>query len=198
MTSTVFIFIILLSVLLAVLITVAVYLLDRLRLLEGSINALKRVSLSQSAASQSGSLKQVKDPYFYGLSGKRLWAVLESNSDPDYSDIEIEEVRARFIAILPRSLALIKDSVQDESVMSKVTTNSEGWVIDLRTLRGHIDLWLPIDIVDQVRSLSSLASASEEDLSAQAESVVTHIIARINAQSISQGLRSSIVQTLVI
>ena len=82
--------------------------------------------------------------------------------------------------------------------MSKVTTNSEGWVIDLRTLRGHIDLWLPIDIVDQVRSLSSLASASEEDLSAQAESVVTHIIARINAQSISQGLRSSIVQTLVI
>lgn len=198
MTSTVFIFIILLSMLLAVLITIAVYLLDRLRILERSINALKRVSFSQNTATQSGNLKQVKDPYFYGLSGKRLWEILEANSDADYSEIEIDEVRARFIAILPRSLALIKDSVQDETVMSKVTTNSDGWLIDLRTLRGYIDLWLPIDIVDQVRSISSLASASEDDLAAQAESVVTHIFTRIKAQSASQGIKSSMVQALVI
>ena len=145
-----------------VLIALTVYLLDKLRILENSLKSLSGLGFKQPAdqhSSQANPYSSVQDPYFYGLTGQRLWRVLEANNDSEFNQVEIEEVRAT--AVLSRALTVIKDAHPNQ-IPSTITEESEGWGVFLRTLRGSITVWIPIEIVSQVRNLTNLAMSSNE------------------------------------
>jgi hypothetical protein len=198
MNTSIFLLIVLLSVMMVVLIALTVYLLDKLRVLESSLKSLSSLNFRSSGDNQSSQHSAVQDPYFYGLTGQRLWRVLESNSDPDYNQVEIEEVRSRFIAVLSRALTIIKDTHPDQ-IPNTVTEDSDGWGVYLRTLRGSITIWLPMELISQVRNLTNLAmSSNERELVTESERVVEAIFQRINASTAPQGTKTTIAQSLTI
>ncbi len=201
MNTSIFLLIVLLSVMMVVLIALTVYLLDKLRVLENSLKSLSSLNFRSSGDNQSPQSSQhsaVQDPYFYGLTGQRLWRVIESNSDPDYNQVEIEEVRSRFIAVLSRALTIIKDTHPDQ-IPNSITEDSDGWGVYLRTLRGSITIWLPMELVSQIRNLTNLAmSSNERELLTESERVVEAIFQRINALTAPQGTKNTIAQSLTI
>jgi hypothetical protein len=201
MNTSIFLLIVLLSVMMVVLIALTVYLLDKLKVLENSLKSLTSLNLRSGGSNQSPQPDQnssVQDPYFYGLTGQRLWRVLETNSDPEYNQVEIEEVRSRFIAVISRALTIIKDTLPDQ-IPNTITEDSEGWGVHLRTLRGSITIWLPIELVSQIRNLTNIAmSSNERELVTESDRIVEAIFQRINAATAPQGTKTTIAQSLTI
>ena len=201
MNTSIFLLIVLLSVMMVVLIALTVYLLDKLRILENSLKSLSSLGFKQPAdqqSSQANPYSSVQDPYFYGLTGQRLWRVLEANNDPEFNQVEIEEVRSRFVAVLSRALTIIKDAHPNQ-IPGTITEESEGWGVFLRTLRGSITVWIPIEIVSQVRNLTNLAmSSNERELVNESDKIVETIFQRINASTLPQGTKTTIAQSLTI
>lgn len=201
MNTSIFLLIVLLSVMMVVLIALTVYLLDKLRILENSLKSLSGLGFKQPAdhqSSQANPYSSVQDPYFYGLTGQRLWRVLEANNDPEFNQVEIEEVRSRFVAVLSRALTIIKDAHPNQ-IPGTITEESEGWGVFLRTLRGSITVWIPIEIVSQVRNLTNLAmSSNERELVNESDKIVETIFQRINASTLPQGAKTTIAQSLTI
>lgn len=201
MNTSIFLLIVLLSVMMVVLIALTVYLLDKLRILENSLKSLSGLGFKQPAdqqSSQANPYSSVQDPYFYGLTGQRLWRVLEANNDPEFNQVEIEEVRSRFVAVLSRALTIIKDAHPNQ-IPGTITEESEGWGVYLRTLRGSITVWIPIEIVSQVRNLTNLAmSSNERELVNESDKIVETIFQRINASTLPQGTKTTIAQSLTI
>lgn len=201
MNTSIFLLIVLLSVMMVVLIALTVYLLDKLRILENSLKSLSSLGLKQPTdhySSQANPYSSVQDPYFYGLTGQRLWRVLEANNDPEFNKVEIDEVRSRFVAVLSRALTIIKDAHPNQ-IPGTITEESEGWGVFLRTLRGSITVWIPIEIVSQVRNLTNLAmSSNERELANESDKIVEAIFQRINASTLPQGTKTTIAQSLTI
>lgn len=201
MNTSIFLLIVLLSLMMVVLIALTVYLLDKLRILEKSLKSLSSLGFKQSAdqqSSQANPYSSVQDPYFYGLTGQRLWRVLETNNDSEFNQVEIEEVRSRFVAVLSRALTIIKDAHPNQ-IPGTITEESEGWGVFLRTLRGSITVWIPIEIVSQVRNLTNLAmSSNERELVNEADKIVETIFQRVNASTLPQGTKTTIAQSLTI
>jgi len=201
MNTSIFLLIVLLSVMMVVLIALTVYLLDKLRILENSLKSLSSLGFKQPTdhqSSQANPYSSVQDPYFYGLTGQRLWRVLEANNDPEFNQVEIEEVRSRFVAVLSRALTIIKDAHPNQ-IPGTITEESEGWGVFLRTLRGSITVWIPIEIVSQVRNLTNLAmSSNERELVNESDKIVETIFGRINALALPQGTKTTIAQSLTI
>ncbi len=201
MTTSIFLLIVLLSLMMVVLIALTVYLLDKLRILEKSLKSLSSLGFKQPAdqqSSQANPYSSVQDPYFYGLTGQRLWRVLETNNDSEFNQVEIEEVRSRFVAVLSRALTIIKDAHPNQ-IPGTITEESEGWGVFLRTLRGSITVWIPIEIVSQVRNLTNLAmSSNERELVNEADKIVETIFQRVNASTLPQGTKTTIAQSLTI
>ena len=201
MNTSIFLLIVLLSVMMVVLIALTVYLLDKLRILENSLKSLSSLGFKQPAdqhSSQANPYSSVQDPYFYGLTGQRLWRVLEANNDSEFNQVEIDEVRSRFVAVLSRALTIIKDAHPNQ-IPGTITEESEGWGVFLRTLRGSITVWIPIEIVSQVRNLTNLAmSSNERELVNESDKIVETIFQRINASTLPQGTKTTIAQSLTI
>ena len=201
MNTSIFLLIVLLSVMMVVLIALTVYLLDKLRVLENSLKSLSSLGFKQPADQQSSHANpysSVQDPYFYGLTGQRLWRVLEANNDPEFNQVEIEEVRSRFVAVLSRALTIIKDAHPNQ-IPGTISEESEGWGVFLRTLRGSVTVWIPIEIVSQVRNLTNLAmSSNERELVNESDKIVEIIFQRINASTLPQGTKTTIAQSLTI
>lgn len=201
MNTSIFLLIVLLSLMMVVLIALTVYLLDKLRILEKSLKSLSSLGFKQSTdqqSSQANPYSSVQDPYFYGLTGQRLWRVLETNNDSEFNQVEIEEVRSRFVAVLSRALTIIKDAHPNQ-IPGTITEESEGWGVYLRTLRGSITVWIPIEIVSQVRNLTNLAmSSNERELVNEADKIVETIFQRVNASTLPQGTKTTIAQSLTI
>jgi hypothetical protein len=184
-----------------VLIALTVYLLDKLRVLESSLISLNKLDFrsgrNQQAAT-TNNLSAIQDPYFYGLTGQKLWQVLEANADSDFTQVEIEEVRSRFIAVLSRALTIIKDTHPNQ-LANTITEDSDGWGVFLRTLRGSITVWIPVEIVSQLQNLTNLAmSSTERELVNESDKIVETIFQRINASAAPQGTKTAIAQSLTI
>ena len=201
MNTSIFLLIVLLTVMMVVLIALTVYLLDKLRVLESSLISLNKLDFrsgrNQQAAT-TNNLSAIQDPYFYGLTGQKLWQVLEANADSDFTQVEIEEVRSRFIAVLSRALTIIKDTHPNQ-LANTITEDSDGWGVFLRTLRGSITVWIPVEIVSQLQNLSDLAmSSTERELVNESDKIVETIFQRINASAAPQGAKTAIAQSLTI
>ena len=201
MNTSIFLLIVLLTVMMVVLIALTVYLLDKLRVLESSLISLNKLDFrsgrNQQAAT-TNNLSAIQDPYFYGLTGQKLWQVLEANADSDFTQVEIEEVRSRFIAVLSRALTIIKDTHPNQ-LANTITEDSDGWGVFLRTLRGSITVWIPVEIVSQLQSLTNLAmSSTERELVDESDKIVETIFQRINALATPQGTKTAIAQSLTI
>lgn len=201
MNTSIFLLIVLLTVMMVVLIALTVYLLDKLRVLESSLISLSKLDFrsgrNQQAAT-TNNLSAIQDPYFYGLTGQKLWQVLEANADSDFTQVEIEEVRSRFIAVLSRALTIIKDTHPNQ-LANTITEDSDGWGVFLRTLRGSITVWIPVEIVSQLQNLTNLAmSSTERELVNESDKIVETIFQRINASSAPQGTKTAIAQSLTI
>lgn len=201
MNTSIFLLIVLLTVMMVVLIALTVYLLDKLRVLESSLISLSKLDFrsgQNQRAATTNNHSAIKDPYFYGLTGQKLWQVLEANADSDFTQVEIEEVRSRFIAVLSRALTVIKDTHPNQ-LASTITEDSDGWGVFLRTLRGSITVWIPIDIVSQLQNLTNLAmSSNERELVNESDRIVEAIFQRINASATPQGTKTAIAQSLTI
>ena len=201
MNTSIFLLIVLLTVMMVVLIALTVYLLDKLRVLESSLISLSKLDFrsgQNQRAATTNHLSAIQDPYFYGLTGQKLWQVLEANADSDFTQVEIEEVRSRFIAVLSRALTVIKDT-HPNRLASTITEDSDGWGVFLRTLRGSITVWIPVDIVSQLQNLTNLAmSSNERELVNESDRIVETIFQRINASATPQGTKSAIAQSLTI
>lgn len=201
MNTSIFLLIVLLTVMMVVLIALTVYLLDKLRVLESSLISLNKLDFrsgrNQQAAT-TNNLSTIQDPYFYGLTGQKLWQVLEANADSDFTQVEIEEVRSRFIAVLSRALTIIKDTHPNQ-LANTITEDSDGWGVFLRTLRGSITVWIPVEIVSQLQNLTNLAmSSTERELVDESDKIVETIFQRINASATPQGTKTAIAQSLTI
>lgn len=201
MNTSIFLLIVLLTVMMVVLIALTVYLLDKLRVLESSLISLNKLDFrsgrNQQAAT-TNNLSTIQDPYFYGLTGQKLWQVLEANADSDFTQVEIEEVRSRFIAVLSRALTIIKDTHPNQ-LANTITEDSDGWGVFLRTLRGSITVWIPVEIVSQLQNLTNLAmSSTERELVDESDKIVETIFQRINALATPQGTKTAIAQSLTI
>jgi hypothetical protein len=201
MNTSIFLLIVLLTVMMVVLIALTVYLLDKLRVLESSLMSLSKLDFRSDQSQQSTrtqNLSEIQDPYFYGLTGRKLWQVLEANADSEFTQVEIEEVRSRFIAVLSRALTIIKDT-RPNQLASSISEDSDGWSVFLRTLRGSITVWIPAEIVDQLQNLTNLAMSSNElELANQSDKIVDIIFQRINASTAPQGTKTAIAQSLTI
>ena len=201
MNTSIFLLIVLLTVMMVVLIALTVYLLDKLRVLESSLISLSKLDFrsgQNQRATTTNNHSAIQDPYFYGLTGKKLWQVLEANADSDFTQVEIEEVRSRFIAVLSRALTVIKDTHPNQ-LASTITEDSDGWGVFLRTLRGSITVWIPVDIVSQLQNLTNLAmSSNERELVNESDRIVEAIFQRINASATPQGTKTAIAQSLTI
>ena len=201
MNTSIFLLIVLLTVMMVVLIALTVYLLDKLRVLESSLISLNKLDFrsgrNQQAAT-TNNLSAIQDPYFYGLTGQKLWQVLEANADSDFTQVEIEEGRSRLIAVLSRALTIIKDTHPNQ-LANTITEDSDGWGVFLRTLRGSITVWIPVEIVSQLQNLSNLAmSSTERELVNESDKIVETIFQRINASAAPQGTKTAIAQSLTI
>ncbi len=201
MNTSIFLLIVLLTVMMVVLIALTVYLLDKLRVLESSLISLNKLDFrsgrNQQAAT-TNNLSAIQDPYFYGLTGQKLWQVLEANADSDFTQVEIEEVRSRFIAVLSRALTIIKGTHPNQ-LANTITEDSDGWGVFLRTLRGSITVWIPVEIVSQLQNLTNLAmSSTERELVNESDKIVETIFQRINASEAPQGTKTAIAQSLTI
>lgn len=201
MNTSIFLLIVLLTVMMVVLIALTVYLLDKLRVLESSLISLSKLDFrsgQNQRAATTNNHSAIQDPYFYGLTGQKLWQVLEANADSDFTQVEIEEVRSRFIAVLSRALTVIKDT-HPNRLASTITEDSDGWGVFLRTLRGSITVWIPVDIVSQLQNLTNLAmSSNERELVNESDRIVEAIFQRINASATPQGTKTAIAQSLTI
>ena len=201
MNTSIFLLIVLLTVMMVVLIALTVYLLDKLRVLESSLISLNKLDFRSGRNQQAATthnLSAIQDPYFYGLTGQKLWQVLEANADSDFTQVEIEEVRSRFIAVLSRALTIIKDTHPNQ-LANTITEDSDGWGVFLRTLRGSITVWIPVEIVSQLQNLTNLAmSSTERELVNESDKIVETIFQRINASAAPQGTKTAIAQSLTI
>lgn len=201
MNTSIFLLIVLLTVMMVVLIALTVYLLDKLRILESSLISLNKLDFRSGRNQQAATtnhLSTIQDPYFYGLTGQKLWQVLETNADSDFTQVEIEEVRSRFIAVLSRALTIIKDTHPNQ-LANTITEDSDGWGVFLRTLRGSITVWIPVEIVSQLQNLTNLAmSSTERELVNESDKIVETIFQRINASAAPQGTKTAIAQSLTI
>jgi hypothetical protein len=94
------------------------------------------------------------DPYFYGLTGKKLWNCLTEPDDSDLSPQEIDEIRPRYSIVLVKALSkFILGEDNEEEYLRNIRT--------VKTTRGKIDIWLPSKVIDSCENISSKISELE-------------------------------------
>jgi len=139
-----------------VLVVLLLFVLGKLNWLENATNSLlEKIDVFPATKIGIGSDQNDEtDPYFYGLTGKKLWNCLTEPDDSDLSPQEIDEIRPRYSIVLVKALSkFILGEDNEEEYLRNIRT--------VKTTRGKIDIWLPSKVIDSCESISSKISELE-------------------------------------
>ena len=131
-----------------VLVVLLLFVLGKLNWLENATNSmLDKIDVFPNTQLTKDASPDVTDPYFYGLTGKKLWSCITESDLTDLSSQEIEEIRPRYAIVLVKALAkFIKDEEDDDEILRNIRT--------VKTTRGKIDIWIPSKTVDKCDKIS--------------------------------------------
>jgi len=139
-----------------VLVVLLLFVLGKLNWLENATNSmLEKIDIFPATKIGIGSDQNDEtDPYFYGLTGKKLWNCLTEPDDSDLSPQEIDEIRPRYSIVLVKALSkFILGEDNEEEYLRNIRT--------VKTTRGKIDIWLPSKVIDSCENISSKISELE-------------------------------------
>jgi len=139
-----------------VLVVLLLFVLGKLNWLENATNSmLEKIDVFPATKIGIGSDQNDEtDPYFYGLTGKKLWNCLTEPDDSDLSPQEIDEIRPRYSIVLVKALSkFILGEDNEEEYLRNIRT--------VKTTRGKIDIWLPSKVIDSCEDISSKISELE-------------------------------------
>jgi len=139
-----------------VLVVLLLFVLGKLNWLENATNSLlEKIDVFPATEIGIGSDQNDEtDPYFYGLTGKKLWNCLTEPDDSDLSPQEIDEIRPRYSIVLVKALSkFILGEDNEEEYLRNIRT--------VKTTRGKIDIWLPSKVIDSCENISSKISELE-------------------------------------
>jgi len=139
-----------------VLVVLLLFVLGKLNWLENATNTmLEKIDVFPATKIGIGSDQNDEtDPYFYGLTGKKLWNCLTEPDDSDLSPQEIDEIRPRYSIVLVKALSkFILGEDNEEEYLRNIRT--------VKTTRGKIDIWLPSKVIDSCENISSKISELE-------------------------------------
>jgi len=139
-----------------VLVVLLLFVLGKLNWLENATNSmLEKIDVFPATKIGIGSDQNDEtDPYFYGLTGKKLWNCLTEPDDSDLSPQEIDEIRPRYSIVLVKALSkFILGEDNEEEYLRNIRT--------VKTTRGKIDIWLPSKVIDNCENISSKISELE-------------------------------------
>lgn len=139
-----------------VLVVLLLFVLGKLNWLENATNSmLEKIDVFPATKIGIGSDQNDEtDPYFYGLTGKKLWNCLTEPEDSDLSPQEIDEIRPRYSIVLVKALSkFILGEDNEEEYLRNIRT--------VKTTRGKIDIWLPSKVIDSCENISSKISELE-------------------------------------
>jgi hypothetical protein len=139
-----------------VLVVLLLFVLGKLNWLENATNSmLEKIDVFPATKIGIGSDQNDEtDPYFYGLTGKKLWNCLTEPDDSDLSPQEIDEIRPRYSIVLVKALSkFILGEDNEEEYLRNIRT--------VKTTRGKIDIWLPSKVIDSCENISSKISELE-------------------------------------
>ena len=139
-----------------VLVVLLLFVLGKLNWLENATNSmLEKIDVFPSTKNGIESDQNDEtDPYFYGLTGKKLWNCLTEPDDSDLSPQEIDEIRPRYSIVLVKALSkFILGEDNEEEYLRNIRT--------VKTTRGKIDIWLPSKVIDSCENISSKISELE-------------------------------------
>jgi len=139
-----------------VLVVLLLFVLGKLNWLENATNSmLEKIDVFPATKIGIGSDQNDEtDPYFYGLTGKKLWNCLTESDDSDLSSQEIDEIRPRYSIVLVKALSkFILGEDNEEEYLRNIRT--------VKTTRGKIDIWLPSKVIDSCENISSKISELE-------------------------------------
>ena len=139
-----------------VLVVLLLFVLGKLNWLENATNSMLE-KIDVFPATNKGiesDQNDETDPYFYGLTGKKLWNCLTEPDDSDLSPQEIDEIRPRYSIVLVKALSkFILGEDNEEEYLRNIRT--------VKTTRGKIDIWLPSKVIDSCENISSKISELE-------------------------------------
>lgn len=139
-----------------VLVVLLLFVLGKLNWLENATNSMLE-KIDVFPATKNGiesDQNDETDPYFYGLTGKKLWNCLTEPDDSDLSPQEIDEIRPRYSIVLVKALSkFILGEDNEEEYLRNIRT--------VKTTRGKIDIWLPSKVIDSCENISSKISELE-------------------------------------
>jgi len=139
-----------------VLVVLLLFVLGKLNWLENATNSmLEKIDVFPATKIGIGSDQNDEtDPYFYGLTGKKLWNCLTEPDDSNLSPQEIDEIRPRYSIVLVKALSkFILGEDNEEEYLRNIRT--------VKTTRGKIDIWLPSKVIDSCENISSKISELE-------------------------------------
>lgn len=139
-----------------VLVVLLLFVLGKLNWLENATNSmLEKIDVFPATKIGIGSDQNDEtDPYFYGLTGKKLWNCLTEPDDSDLSPQEIDEIRPRYSIVLVKALSkFILGEDNEEEYLRNIRT--------VKTTRGKIDIWLPSKVIDSCENITSKISELE-------------------------------------
>lgn len=139
-----------------VLVVLLLFVLGKLNWLENATNSmLEKIDVFPATKIGIGSDQNDEtDPYFYGLTGKKLWNCLTEPDNSDLSPQEIDEIRPRYSIVLVKALSkFILGEDNEEEYLRNIRT--------VKTTRGKIDIWLPSKVIDSCENISSKISELE-------------------------------------
>ena len=139
-----------------VLVVLLLFVLGKLNWLENATNSmLEKIDVFPATKIGIGSDQNDEtDPYFYGLTGKKLWNCLTEPDDSVLSPQEIDEIRPRYSIVLVKALSkFILGEDNEEEYLRNIRT--------VKTTRGKIDIWLPSKVIDSCENISSKISELE-------------------------------------
>ena len=140
-----------------VLVVLLLFVLGKLNWLENATNSmLEKIDVFPATKIGIASDQNDEtDPYFYGLTGKKLWNCLTEPDDSDLSPQEIDEIRPRYSIVLVKALSkFILGEDNEEEYLRNIRT--------VKTSRGKIDIWLPSKVIDNCENISSKISELED------------------------------------
>jgi hypothetical protein len=133
-----------------VLVVLLLFVLGKLNWLENATNSMLE-KIDVFPATNKGiesDQNDETDPYFYGLTGKKLWTCLTEPDDSVLSPQEIDEIRPRYSIVLVKALSkFIADVDNEDEYLRNIRT--------VKTTRGKIDIWLPSKIIDNCEQIHS-------------------------------------------
>jgi hypothetical protein len=123
------------GILLLAVITLIVYLWDRVDALEQGVRKGGRRAEGETQAKVAGP--------FAGLSGKSLWEAMSGSASLDMDSSVLSDVRQRYEAVLSKHIEGLFNEGYQDARLGVDGSGKSGRVVS--TLRGSVESWLPPD-----------------------------------------------------